>query len=177
MANIAPAKQYLNDTEIQSDAPLSEALESKMGASVNYALDFETRINALEHGQGAVAKGAGSHAATGSAYSATILSKAFTLGANDYVRFKGGKSGSDFSRAGFQITTSASDSVTLAVKRSGTTLLSKSYSGGGTGGVLGPTDFVDKPGVGTFAYTLEFSSAFGYAMNWDGEFVFEIVRG
>lgn len=52
MANIASAKQKLNDQEVDADAALSEALHEKIGGSINYLIDttddHETRIGVLE---------------------------------------------------------------------------------------------------------------------------------
>ncbi len=42
MANIPSSGQYLNDTEISGDAPLTEALFEKTGGSINYLLDQNT---------------------------------------------------------------------------------------------------------------------------------------
>lgn len=52
MADIASSKSKMNDTEINADAPLSEALHEKIGANINYLIDTtdnqETRLDNLE---------------------------------------------------------------------------------------------------------------------------------
>jgi hypothetical protein len=158
MANLASAKQYLNDTEVQSDAPLSEALLSKAGASINYSLDLETRIAALETAKtGAVYYSAGTYSST------TILSFTVSTDADDIVSLTLG--GRDTTGLGaFSTTTSFSVSAgtwSIAWKRGGSNV--RATNGSSATNFAGT--WFDTPGAGTFTYTLVVTGA------WDGSAV------
>lgn len=175
MADIASALAKMNDIEVAGDAPITEALLTKIGANINGLIDDSSsqavRLTALE----GATYGASVVATVDQSFStsATVLSKSFTLTASDYVVFQFGSLKSDLTNQPFQ-TTSGTGGSTITAKRDSTTLGTKSAGAGVTNQVSG--QLIDKPGAGTFTYSIVVSSA-GSSTYWLGGAAIQKVEG
>jgi len=161
MADIASAISKMNNLEISSDAPISEATMSKIGANINGLIDAKASLEAqlaLPTGTAWVATGATAFAATSGL---TILSYTVTLDSNDAVEYEvAGISTVTMASVGMTVSATGigSTDVGFYVKRGSTTVASKTHSGNNAASLtVSAARGFDKPGAGTYTYTFQVS--------------------
>jgi hypothetical protein len=177
MADLPSVKLKINDIEVSQDAPVTEALLAKKGSSINALIDdlaaldtsTDARLDALE----ARTDGQATNTGVIGGVTLTVLTFTTTLTANDSVVLtlapakNAGWTFSNFGVGGLGGTFSLE-------WRRGITVV----QGGSSGAFLSipHTTIVDKPGAGTFTYTLV-AGATGGLVNVSGVAVVQRLDG
>lgn len=177
MADLASASVKINNVEVSSDAPISEALMAKIGADANAMIDDSAtqaaRISLLE-------TGAGLQVLSGSniAYNTPCFSVTVTIDSNDFIsiRFNGANT-SPFVNAASFTASAAFVGGNFQLKRGSTVLQDLAIAPSGNSNIASGATFYDRPGAGTFTYTLVMvGSTAGYVYNPTGIVDFRTAR-
>ena len=156
MADLPSSKVKMNDIEVSQDAPTSEALFGKIGSNINALIDedaaLDARVDALEAATDGTA-GNFSFTALGTS---TLLSYTATMSANDFMTLALAPLASSNFSGTVQVAETVSGTATLQFKRDATVL--RTVTGATIN--LDPIVLFDKPGAGTFTYTLVAAGGF-----------------
>lgn len=149
MADLSSSEQKINDIETAQNAPVSEALKQKIGGSINWCID---EVNTLNEARAKVWYETGYQSIAGSPGETTAFTYSVTLTANDFV---------EIIIPTYDMRGANNASGSIKIKRGATVLhtgATQTFTGGSftTNTITDTPILIDKPGAGTYSYTIVF---------------------